>query len=812
LVLTISVLCVDDEPPMLELFKRYLERTDEFTVTTASSAPDALHLLESGGFQAIVSDYQMPGMAGIAFLKQVRATDTHTPFIMFTGKGWEAIAVEAFENGADFYLQKGDTGTPSSMYADMAHKIKSALKHRQADAEVIALNQLYSVLSATNKSIVRIHNTSELLNEICRIVVETGGFTMAWAGLVNPENHLIEPVGSSGCVEGYLDTIAISADDTPRGRGPTGTAFRERTFNVCNDIEHDPKMAPWRKAALERGYRSCAAFPFALDTERAGVITLYASEPGFFTDRIVRLLEEQSGDISFALETLIHEERRIAAEKDLVTSELQYRRLFETAQNAILILDGDTGQVIDANRFILDMLGYPREYFIGKHLWELGFIRDKSLAEQAFVELKTKGFIRYEDLPLERYDGQQMDVEFISNAYIVGDRKIFQCNIRDFTERKKQEMALSESESRYRRLLNVLNEGIWSIDKDSRTTFVNPRMAEMLGYSVDEMLGRSLFSFMDEPAKEIAHEKIENRQRGFGEQNDFEFLKKDGSRMYASLETASITGTDGSYIGAIAAVQDITERKAAEEARKTFSEDLERKVIDRTSSLGDSNRKLMTEIEIRLDAEKQLMKTVGEKDVLLREVHHRVKNNLQIIISLLNLQSRFITDEATLSAFRECQNRVRAMALVHEKLYQSKDLAKLDLGNYLKFLGDNLFQFLGMKGRGITLTMDIRDIFLAIDTAIPLGLMINELISNSLKYAFPDGRKGEITLAVRKEGHTLTILFRDTGVGIPGDFDWRNARSLGLRLVISLVEQLDGTIELDRRSGTAFSIVVKEKE
>jgi PAS domain S-box-containing protein len=453
------------------------------------------------------------------------------------------------------------------------------------------------------------------------------------------------------------------------------------------------------------------------------------------------------------------------------------------------------------------------------------------------------------------------------------------------------------------------------------------------------MLGRSLFSFMDETSKKIAIENLEHRQRVIREQHDFEFLQKDGTRLYASLETAPITDKDGNYLGAIVGVQDITdrkqaedalresekeyrslfdymregfayckmlydekgrpadyiylnvnpafdriigtttvngkaatkvfpgikeafpslfeiygrvaltgepesfdldftpsgkwlhisvyspakeyfvaifeditERKAAEEAIRTIGEDLERKVTERTSDLSDVNLKLMTEIDIRLDAENHLTKTVGEKEVLLREVHHRVKNNLQIIISLINLQSRYTTDEATLSAFRESQNRIKAMALVHEKLYQSTDITKIDLDNYIRFLGNNLFQFFGMKGKGIVLTTDIRDISLAIDTAIPVGLIINELISNSLKYAFPDGRKGEISLVIHRQEHTLTLLFKDNGVGIPADFDWRNAKSLGLRLVISLVEQVQGTIELDRTAGTKFTIVVKEKE
>ncbi|MDD1718652.1 MAG: GAF domain-containing protein [Methanoregulaceae archaeon] len=438
---TISVLFVDDEPALLEIGKIYLEKTTEFSVTTAKSASHALCLLQSDGIEAIVSDYQMPEMDGIAFLKQVRTIDLHTPFILFTGKGREEIAIEAFENGADFYLQKG--GDPLPMFAELVHKIKAAVSHRRADRQVAALNRLYTVLSATNKAIARIRNKKILLDEICRVVVEIGGFTMAWAGFVDQERHSIEPVASYGHIDGYLDTIAISTEDVPRGRGPTGTAFREGKYNFSNDIAGDPKMDPWREGALKRGYRSLAAFPFALGTGNAGVITFYASEPGFFNDQIIRLLEEQSLDISFALEMMDQEEKHLAAEKDLIQSELQYRRLFETAQDAILILDGDTGEIIDANDFILNMLGYPLDYFIGRHLWELGFLKDKSLAQDAMADLMTNGYVRYEDLPLETCDGRVINVEFISNAYLVGDRKIIQCNIRDITARKRAEEALA---------------------------------------------------------------------------------------------------------------------------------------------------------------------------------------------------------------------------------------------------------------------------------------------------------------------------------------------------------------------------------
>jgi len=515
LVLTISVLFVDDEPGLLDIGKLFLERTSEFTVTTASSASVALDLLKSNGIQAIVSDYQMPGMDGIGFLKRVRAMDKAIPFILFTGKGREEIAIEAFENGADFYLQKG--GEPVSQFAELMHKIKAAVDHRQNEAQVTTLNRLYTVLSATNKAIVRIHDKNELLNEICRIAVEKGGFTMVWAGIANPVNRLIEPVAVHGMSEGYLDRITISIDDGPRSLGPTSTAFRDGTYNVCNDIATDERMKPVRESALKQGYHSLAAFPFALDTKNAGVITFYASVSGYFTDQIVRLLDEQSSDLSFAFVTFDHEEQRITAENDLKTSELRYRRLFQTAQDAILILDGDTGEVIDANKFILDMLGYPLEYFVGKHLWELGFIKDKSIAQHAFTELKTNGYIRYEDIPLEKNDGQGFNVEFISNVYLVGDTKIIQCNIRDITDKKLVQDALRASETRYRRLFETAQDGILILDEETGTIVdANKFILEMLGYPLEYFVGKHLWELGFIKDKSIAqHAFTELKMNGY---------------------------------------------------------------------------------------------------------------------------------------------------------------------------------------------------------------------------------------------------------------------------------------------------------
>ncbi len=565
LVLTISVLYVDDEPDLLDIGKLFLERTTEFTVTTALSASVALDLLKSnGGIQAIVSDYQMPGMDGIGFLKQVRATDKTIPFILFTGRGREEIAIEAFENGADYYLQKG--GAPKSQFAELMLKIRTAVDHRQDEAQVAILNRLYSVLSATNKAIVRIHDKNKLLKEICRIAVEKGGFTMVWAGIANPVTHLIEPVAVHGPSEGYLDRITISIDDGPRSLGPTSTAFRDGTYNVCNDIATDERMKPVREFALKRGYRSLAAIPFALNTRNAGVITLYASTSGFFTDQIIRLLDEQSGDLSFAFVTFDNEEQRITAENDLKMSELQYRRLFQTAQDAILILDGNTGKVIDANTFILDMLGYPLEYFVGKHLWELGFIKDKSTAQRAFTDLKMNGYIRYEDIPLEKKDGQSFNVEFISNVYFVGDKKIIQCNIRDITDKKVVQDALRASETRYRRLFETAQDGILILDAGTgQIVEVNPFLISMLGFSHEQFLGKKLWEiglFKDIVANKDNFEELQ--QEAYIRYEDLPLETADGH--YINVEFISNVYLAGDKKIIQCNIRDITARKLAEDA------------------------------------------------------------------------------------------------------------------------------------------------------------------------------------------------------------------------------------------------------
>jgi two-component system, sensor histidine kinase PdtaS len=207
-------------------------------------------------------------------------------------------------------------------------------------------------------------------------------------------------------------------------------------------------------------------------------------------------------------------------------------------------------------------------------------------------------------------------------------------------------------------------------------------------------------------------------------------------------------------------------------------------------------------------AEKELKASLNEKELLLKEIHHRVKNNMQIISSMLSLQSNYVEGEAV-NVLKESQNRVKSMAIIHEKLYQSHDLTHINFKEYIKSLSYYLSDSYTRNSEAVTIKLDVEDIFLGIETAVPLGLIINELVSNSLKYAFPHG-EGEITLKLHRRPEGFELQISDNGIGMPKEIDFTTTKSLGLQLVSALVNQLDGTVELKRDNGTCYWIKFKE--
>ena len=340
---------------------------------------------------------------------------------------------------------------------------------------------------------------------------------------------------------------------------------------------------------------------------------------------------------------------------------------------------------------------------------------------------------------------------------------------KELTVRRAAEGALRESEEKYRKLVDYTLVGKY-IHQDRVFMFCNKRFAEIFGYEgPGEIIGRNIQDFIAPASRDKVAQEIEYRESGEREFSHYELqgVKKDGSLIHVE-----VLGSRIDYQGKPAiqgSVLDVTERRKAED---------------------------------------RLQASLREKEILLQEIHHRVKNNMQVISSLLNLQSKHLSDPVAVEMFQECQHRIRTMALVHESLYKSSDLSKIEFGSYLRSLASHLLHFNEVDTRRIRLATALEEVYLDIQSAIPSGLIANELLSNAMKHAFPGKRSGTIELALRPlpEGSYL-LSVKDDGIGFPEGIDIRKAESLGLQIVSSLIDQVDGRLEILRENGTEFRIV-----
>ncbi len=336
-------------------------------------------------------------------------------------------------------------------------------------------------------------------------------------------------------------------------------------------------------------------------------------------------------------------------------------------------------------------------------------------------------------------------------------------------ERKRAEKALLKSEEKYRLIAENTTDVIWTMDMNLRLTYMSPSVTHLGGYSVDEAIALSLEEMMAPASlaiameafgEELAADKTQQGKASWSRVLELEQRRKDDSTIWTESTIRFLHDPEGQPIGIIGITRDITDRKRAEDRIKA---------------------------------------SLREKEVLLQEIHHRVKNNLQIISSLINLQSRYIKDKESLEMFKESRDRILSMALVHEKLYQSEDLARIDFADYIKSITRHLFHTYSVDTNTVRLNINCADVLLSIDKAIPCGLITNELVSNSLKHAFPDNRRGEVSINLHTDkDNRLTLIVSDTGIGLPEDMDITNIKTLGLRLVSELTRQLKGDLEIER--------------
>ncbi len=423
----------------------------------------------------------------------------------------------------------------------------------------------------------------------------------------------------------------------------------------------------------------------------------------------------------------------------------------------------------NANDFACKSLGYSVEELRTMSVFDI----DPAITIEGIHEisrlLEINGCATHQTTH-RRKDGTTFPVEITTNIVEFQGKRYGISFVNDITERKQAEEALRESEEKFRVLAETSPTAIF-LYQGEMIIYANPATERLFGYTADEMLRMRFWDWAREDFKEMVRDSGLARQRGevVPSRYDSSFVTKSGEERWLVVSAGQIE-YHGSPAG-IASFLDITESKRVEG---------------------------------------QLRDSLAEKEVLLKEVHHRVKNNLQIITTLLDLQFENIRDQHSLHALRESQDRIKAMALVHEKLYQSMDLASIDFAEYIEKLALFLFNSYAVDPEQVTLTVDVGHTPMEIDRAIPCGLIINELVSNALKYAFPAGRKGEITIRLRcGDDGRIQLTVADNGIGLPPGLDFRDTETLGLQLVNMLTKQLNGEITLLLKEGAAFTIRFK---
>jgi PAS domain S-box-containing protein len=348
---------------------------------------------------------------------------------------------------------------------------------------------------------------------------------------------------------------------------------------------------------------------------------------------------------------------------------------------------------------------------------------------------------------------------------------------KEVAERKRIEEALRESEKKYRLIAENTVDVIAITDLALRFTYVSPSILRLRGFTSEETLTQSLDQILTPASKKIVDDllarEMELEKGGQADPDRFrsvelEEYRKDGTTVWTEASLSFLRDGERRPAGILSVSRDITERKRAEAA---------------------------------------VLASLKEKEVLLREIHHRVKNNMQVISSLISLPAQRPTDPETERMLRQLKLRIRAMAMVHEKLYQAKDLARIDFADFLNDLAIHQFSVFSIDADRISLALETDPLMLPVEIAVPCGLIAGEILSNALKHAFPEERRGTVVVGLRRlAGAEVLFNVRDNGVGFPAGLDIRKAETMGLVILNALIGQIDGRVEILRDGGTDFRV------
>ena len=487
-------------------------------------------------------------------------------------------------------------------------------------------------------------------------------------------------------------------------------------------------------------------------------------------------------------------------EIDLIESQQKYYKLFNEAFDSIMIMQNSI--FIDCNEKALEMFECRKYDIIGADISKI-IPENQSNTKHSYTELKNiidetlEGRPQFAQFEFLKMTGDNFFVEISISCFELENNTYLQFIIRDITDRINAEKKVALSEKNNRNLIESSPMGIM-ITNLKKVFFVNNSAVNILGFENEEQL------------KKFNLTKLVSKESG---RSILEYLKKHSEVTEENefMDVVIKQPFDDSDIEAKAVLFEYNGKKAYQIVLRDVS--IQKRLLQeklRSQMIEEHNQKLLKEVTERISAEEKLTHSLEEKDLLLKEVHHRVKNNMQIISSILNLQAGYIQDKVTKSMFQESQDRIKSMALIHENLYRNKDLSLINFKDYVVSLVNNLYRSYEIDNNIIKLNLDIDEIFFNLDIAIPCGLIINEILSNALKYAFIGFNEGFVSVKLSSSFDEFTLIVGDNGIGINKKIDLNNAESLGLQLITTLVDQIDGTLELENNTGTKYIIKFKK--
>jgi len=468
-----------------------------------------------------------------------------------------------WEQGRGVYGGNGQVQALEGFITDITDR-------KSAETTLKRTHRALTVLSDCNHAMLHAGDETQLLNDICRIIVETGNYRMAWVGYAErDENKTVRPVAHWGYEEGYIESLNITWADEERGHGPTGNAIRSGKSCVARNIDTEPNFTPWRQSALERGYSCSIAIPLLKDRQVFGALMIYADEPGAFTTAEMQLLEDLADNLAYGISALRTETEREQAKKLLIDSENKFSTAFRSSPDAITLTSIETGRIIDVNQGFEKLSGYSRDEVVGQITTNVGVWNNIKDREEIIRRLKQDSMVRDYEVKFVNRAGEVRLCSVSSELIILENKQCAISIIRDITEQKQAEKALLQNEEHLRFLYEENPSMYFTIAPDGTVLSVNEFGASELGYTVEELTGQSILSVFPEKEYETVQRHLQECLKNFGQLREWEIQKvhKNGEKLWVK-ETARAVGTPDNKIAVLIVCRDITKHKEAEEKLK----------------------------------------------------------------------------------------------------------------------------------------------------------------------------------------------------------------------------------------------------